>query len=239
MGKWINYKGYRFGRLTVISDRFRKNNQTYYLCQCDCGNIKEIRIGHLKSGKIQSCGCLQKEKMREIRGIDLTNKKFGFLTALSINEQVTKNHKHGDLFWNCQCDCGNTIVVASGDLRSGHTKSCGCNKSKGELIISQILNKMNIKFQQQKSFSNLYGNKGLLKFDFYLLDYNICIEYQGIQHYKDVSFFKETLEERQERDNKKREYCKEHDIPLIEISYWDYDKISEEYIKERLDEYCN
>lgn len=28
--------------------------------------------------------------------------------------------------WECQCDCGNTVVLKSGDLTSGHTKSCGC-----------------------------------------------------------------------------------------------------------------
>lgn len=126
MGKWVDYYDSYFGRLHVISHRIRKNNQTYYLCECECGNQKEIRIDHLKSGAIQSCGCLQKETMRKIRGRDLSNQTFGYLTAISINEEETKRHFHGDLFWNCQCKCGNKTVVAAGQLISKKTQSCGC-----------------------------------------------------------------------------------------------------------------
>ena len=61
------------------------------------------------------------------------------------------------------------------------------------------------------------------------------IEYQGIQHYQESIFSKyESLQERQNRDNIKREYCKSHNIKLIEIPYWDYEKINYSYIKEKI-----
>lgn len=113
--------------------------------------------------------------------------------------------------------------------------------SLGEQKIKEVLNSLLYKYQEQIYFKDLKGKNSYLKFDFgiFINEKIILIEYQGEQHYEEIKIFKDTLKERQERDNKKREYCKEHNIPLIEIPYWDYDKINEEYIKERLDEYCN
>lgn len=58
-----NLIGQRFGRLTVVRlDDSRSINRTYWICKCDCGNIKSIIGASLKNGSTQSCGCLQKEK---------------------------------------------------------------------------------------------------------------------------------------------------------------------------------
>jgi hypothetical protein len=56
--------GTRFGRLVVlkkVSDEIVKDRGHVYLCECDCGNEKEIYRNNLRSGNIQSCGCLHKE----------------------------------------------------------------------------------------------------------------------------------------------------------------------------------
>lgn len=58
--------------------------------------------------------------------IDLTGQKFGKLTVLRYDH--TEKPK-GIAFYRCRCDCGNTVIVASGHLRSGHTQSCGCLQS--------------------------------------------------------------------------------------------------------------
>lgn len=57
--------GQMFGRLTVIDFDRKEGNKYYWLCKCDCESkkIKSILSGHIKSGKTQSCGCLQKEKV--------------------------------------------------------------------------------------------------------------------------------------------------------------------------------
>ena len=39
--------------------------------------------------------------------------------------------KRGEVLWNCLCDCGNEFIALGGNLRSGHTKSCGCLKLEG------------------------------------------------------------------------------------------------------------
>ena len=57
------------------------------------------------------------------RLIDLTGKRFGKLTVVSRAE----NNKNGGAMWNCVCECGNTTVTWGANLRSGKSKSCGCN----------------------------------------------------------------------------------------------------------------
>lgn len=54
--------------------------------------------------------------------INILNQKYGRLTVV---EECGRN-KHQQVLWRCQCDCGNETFVTTGDLRSGHTKSCGC-----------------------------------------------------------------------------------------------------------------
>lgn len=55
---------------------------------------------------------------------DITNQKFGRLTALyrvKSNNDRTK--------WLCRCDCGKEVVVMTTSLTTGHTQSCGCYKT--------------------------------------------------------------------------------------------------------------
>lgn len=57
-----NLIGQKFGRLTVIGLSDRESRKTYWICQCDCGNVKEVRSDSLLIGAIRSCGCLKKEQ---------------------------------------------------------------------------------------------------------------------------------------------------------------------------------
>lgn len=54
--------GKKFGRLTVIGLADKKSRKTYWICQCDCGNLKIARSDSLQCGAIKSCGCLKKEQ---------------------------------------------------------------------------------------------------------------------------------------------------------------------------------
>lgn len=96
-----------------------------------------------------------------------------------------------------------------------------CNKSKGENKIENWLLKNNIMYEYQKRFSNC-KNKNCLPFDFYLPNYNVCIEFQGQHHYESNRYFKhDTLEYRRKNDQIKRDYCKQNNIKLLEIKYND------------------
>ena len=58
MPKALDLTGKRFGKLVAISKAPSRNGKTFWLCQCDCGNQKEIQTNNLTSGATQSCGCL-------------------------------------------------------------------------------------------------------------------------------------------------------------------------------------
>ena len=108
-------------------------------------------------------------------------------------------------------------------------------KSKGEYKISKILEEMKIKYSPQHSFESCLSKAGAkLKFDFYLPEYNICIEYDGEQHFSYTNSGWRTKENfllQKENDEIKNQYCKINQIKLIRIPYTDYQKINIEYIK--------
>ena len=103
-----------------------------------------------------------------------------------------------------------------------------CKMSKGELLIEQYLKDNNIKYEIQKMFDNCRLTHKL-PFDFYLPEYNLCIEYQGIQHFKPINHFGgiEFLNSLKIRDQFKKQYCIDNGINFLEISYKDFNNIEE------------
>lgn len=110
-----------------------------------------------------------------------------------------------------------------------------CKESKGEQKISDVLNKMNILFIRQKTFDDCKGKKRKLPFDFYLLDYIACVEYDGRQHFEIVNAFGGELEfsDIQRNDKIKNEFLKNNNINLLRISYCQYNNI-ENILKEKI-----
>ena len=97
----------------------------------------------------------------------------------------------------------------------------------------------NIGFCPQKTFKEC-KYKDQLRFDFYIPKHNICIEYDGIQHFEPIDFAgkgeewaKEQFKEQQIKDNIKTQYCLDNDIKLIRIPYWEFDNI-ENILKQEL-----
>ena len=139
----LNLMNQRFGRLTVIAPAPNKGKRTQWLCKCDCGNEKIALTESLKSGALQSCGCLRAETARK-NGLkqleDLTGQIFGQLTVLEY-----AGSDRGRSSWKCQCSCGNITVVNQMELKHGDTLSCGCLKASfGEKQIEQILKDNNL-----------------------------------------------------------------------------------------------
>jgi hypothetical protein len=66
--KLIDLSGHTFGRLTVQHRGEWKNGKVYWICQCQCGSVKEVRGNDLKSGKTRSCGCRQGTTHGHARG---------------------------------------------------------------------------------------------------------------------------------------------------------------------------
>lgn len=114
-------------------------------------------------------------------------------------------------------------------------KRCStCSMSSGEQEIYRVLKKYNINLLAQYTFKDC-KDINPLPFDFYLPDHNSCIEFDGRQHYTNINFFYKTNENFQDRvkkDNIKTQYCKDNNIKLIRIPYWDFDNIENILCKE-------
>ena len=198
--------------------------RAWWKCLCVCGKVVEAPSHHLTTGHKVSCGCYRPNVA------NLVGQRFGRLTVLELLNRETNA---AGAKWKCLCDCGNTTIVTTKLLNNGHVASCGClaRKSKGEDLIKQILKTLDINFVSQFRFYECRSKNPLI-FDFYLSDYNCCIEYDGKQHFEPIDFFggEEQFKIQQKNDKIKTEYCKENDIRLIRIPYTDYDKLNEDYL---------
>jgi len=106
-----------------------------------------------------------------------------------------------------------------------------CNESKGEREIKNLLNNNNILFETQKKFGKC-KYKRILPFDFYLPKDNLCIEFDGEQHFKPIKHWggQKDFKYRKKLDNIKNNFCKDNNIKLIRIKY-------NENIKEKLSKF--
>lgn len=98
--------------------------------------------------------------------------------------------------------------------------------SKGEAIIYRLLKTSNIRFIQEKQFSDL--RNGYMRFDFYLPDDEILVEYDGEQHFHFNKLFhkqKSDFTKAQERDRLKNSFSLAKGIKLYRIPYWEMNNI--------------
>lgn len=222
-GKIFNY-------LIVLNLYGKNSNHLIWNCKCVCGKEIQVSADHLRSGHTKSCGCMTNKIISESKIIDYSNQKIGKL--LILDKVGIKNHS---MYWKCKCDCGNYCVVSSKYLSQSKFPSCGCNKSIGESIIKNILDKLKYNYKKEYIFPDLEDLNNL-RFDFAIFKNNklFClIEYQGEQHYSDTS--RGLWQSPNKHDEMKRQYCKNNNIKLIEIPYYDFSKLNENYLKELIE----
>ena len=191
-----------------------KSTTTIFYCKKseECSKIHLKECQHISEEYVKN---LLKEKYNE--DIILVNYK-GFYekAAFQCNRSYCKN------FNNCSCKTWEVSCFMIFD-EIGIFPKKGCiykKKSFGEYHIERFLIKNNILYSTYKRF---LGCKNIhpLFFDFYLPEYNLCIEYQGAQHYKPVERFggEKSFKKNQLRDQIKKDYCSENEIFLLEIPY--------------------
>lgn len=122
---------------------------------------------------------------------------------------------------------GTFLQTPAGHLQGQGCPDCANEKraafaeSKGEQAIALWLDEHSIEFVKQKTFEDC-RDKMLLRYDFYLPEYNTLIEFDGQQHYEFVKKFHGTQErfvKCQERDTIKTEYAETNGIHLLRIKY--------------------
>lgn len=108
----------RYGKLTLLEFvGLNRHRQAMWKAVCDCGATTVILANKVRNGHTSTCGCGAVNKK-----VEMVGSRFGRLTVLRQSD--TKSGRH--FAWVARCDCGTTVVVAGGKLRSGHTQSCGC-----------------------------------------------------------------------------------------------------------------
>ena len=100
---------------------------------------------------------------------------------------------------------------------------CNHKRSKGELKIANYLKLKNIHFIEEQTFE--WSSNSRFRYDFYLPEYNLIIEYMGKQYYEEVNFFHDTLEQRQIYDQLKETEAKKQNINYLIISYTNFNNI--------------
>jgi hypothetical protein len=106
-----------------------------------------------------------------------------------------------------------------------------CRRSKGEEKVSAFLKERGIKYIDEWKDHECRGKKQLLPFDFYLPDHNLCIEYDGIFHFKAVFRDTKELERQQQADKTKDGYCRSNNIHLLRIHYKEFNNINSLILK--------
>lgn len=123
-------------------------------------------------------------------------------------------------------NCGHEPNWISPNNLKKDTECPVCSESKGEKAIREYLENNNIEFEQEYRFSDC-KYKYTLPFDFYIKEYNLCVEFDGEQHYKAKDFFggEEGLRSTKIRDKIKNKYCKENNINLLRIPYYELSNV--------------
>lgn len=229
---------------SLIDNQEYINNSKKLKWQClkdDCGEIFEASWNNVQSG--WGCGYCAGKKVGLSNCLAIKSPELAKQWHPVKNKQLTpyditiNSHKY--VWWKC-LECGHEWFVSPNSRINNNTGCPQCNQSKGERIIKEWLVNYNINYVWQKEFEGLIGlGNGNLSYDFYLPDYNLLIEYQGEFHDGTINKksilkqSKEDFEKQQEHDQRKRNYAKIHNISLLEIWYWDFNKI-EEILKNEL-----
>lgn len=225
--KYKDLIGQKINNWTVLEIK-NINQICYASCLCNCGTVKNVRVYNLINGYSRDCGCGRKKKLSETKSVNIVGQRFGKLTAV---EKLSQSDKFNRVLYRCKCDCGNEVIVSSSSLTTGKTNSCGCLLSYYNMYIDKLLDSMNVEHQSEYTV-NINGHK--FRFDFYLPEYNMMIEYDGQQHYVPVNFgqnniddIKRKFEITKQYDQLKNNYCKENNINLLRIPYWEKKNIKE------------
>lgn len=194
-----------------------------FLCRCKvCGHEWKGSLRHLKAYGCAKCSGMLKHTTEEFK--DMLCKVSPDIDV--VGEYVSRHSKI-----RCKCKtCGHEWGSAPNNLLCGW----GCPKCKttrGERRIAAKLDAIGISYIREKTFPDCRNEKPLF-FDFYIPNLNTCIEYDGEQHYRPVTFGGNNDTKAEERyrlnilrDKIKTDYCKNNSINLIRIPYTDFDNI--------------
>ena len=197
-----------------------KNMSEKCLFHCDkCGQDFYQIPKRLINQHIYGCGCCPTKKLTEQEFREKIDKNFEILSPY-INVETRVEFKH--------ITCGTKFKMTPDEMIYRHHGSycpvCDYKKSKGEVAIYTFLQANNIQFYKEYEFPDLKGRR----YDFYLPTENICIEFDGKQHFEPINYFggEEKFLANQRHDIEKNKYCIQNNIKLFRIPYTDLNNMN-------------
>jgi very-short-patch-repair endonuclease len=209
----VHNSKYDYSKVSLVSIK----SDVIIICP-DHGDYTQNAYVHLTGSGCRKCSECEKytqksviDKFKEIHGDKYDYSLVNFKSIREKVEIICK--KHGSFLQD----------------PFSHYQNQGCPKcrsSKGEERIIKCLVDNKIQFEYQKKFEGL-KNKNYLPIDFYLPDYNLCIEYDGKQHFEMVEAWGglESFEILKENDSKKDFFCQSEKKNLLRIPYYDFNNI--------------
>jgi hypothetical protein len=216
---------------TVLGE-YKNNRTKIKMIHNVCNNEIEVKPLSFLQGKVRCYICSGKMKKttdqfkQEVK--TLTNNTYVVIGEY-VNSKTKIRIKH--------IECNNIFEMKPNAFLSGQ-RCLFCKESKGEKRVRDFLQERRVDIKQQYRIEDC-KNVVPLRFDFGILDASenlIClIEYDGRQHFEAINYWggEESFKYTQNNDNIKNTYCKENNIPLIRIPYWDYQNI-EQILTEQL-----
>ena len=205
-----------------------KNNFTKVKIKCSVHGVFEQKpINHIiqKQGCLKCCG---KNRKTTDEFISLAKNIHNDIYDYSL---VDYKNGHNKVKIICK---KHGMFEQTPNLHTNRKYGCPiCKSSKGEKIIQLTLEKNKIDYIKEYTFKDCRYELPL-RFDFYLPKQNICIEYDGLQHFEPIKYWGgiEHLNLTKKRDQFKNDYCENNNIRLIRIKY--DRKLKSENILERI-----
>lgn len=233
----INNEDLHYSFLGLVDDY--KNQYSKFKLHCDdCGYEWNVSFGKFLNKQTKCPSCQKNprytKEQRENQILQIIQNENLNYDYLGFDSEYVDSGTNIILRCNTHCHIWTLNI---NEFVNQHHRCPLCKiKSKGEIEVESILKQNYIEYIREYRFGDCKYKKEL-PFDFYLPNNNICIEYDGEQHFKPITFggiseseaeinYQETLI----KDNLKTEYCKNHNIKLIRIKY----NYSKEQIKEIL-----
>lgn len=214
-----------------------KGNEKPIDCECTiCGN-KWTTLPKVMLTNKSACPKCGREKANHH---EMKNHDDFVLQLKEINPfiEIIGEYQGTHNWIKCKCsDCGKIFDGMPSRLLRNESGCLYCNLSGGEVKLLTTLDKLNINYERQYSFKDC-RNILPLKFDAFDVDNNIGFEYNGEQHYYPIKMKSKTydsqksFEQTQIRDKIKYNYCKDNNIPLIIVPYWERNDIENYLINE-------
>lgn len=216
----IQYKCDELGYTLLTTEYI--NNKTKLDIICDKGHEWHPTFDNFinKNRRCRKCADIQNGIKQKEKWVDIVNlvESYGYILLSNETDYINQNSKLKAL-----CPNNHEYEFLISNFKKG--KRCHkCNMSGGEQEIARLLSLYNIEYIFNYRFSDTcIKNK---PYDFYIPSLDLCIEYDGQQHYH-MQFGKSLLDLMNQKyiDNIKDEYCFINDINLIRIPYWDLDSI--------------